>query len=322
MIKPIITGSFMDIQHVNNWDAQYWIDQCREWKDKNWEALIKDMFDIGIDTVLITGCALWGRPLYPADIGSVGLQLPMGSKDPLGRIIKTAGSLGMDVYAGLGFFGRNSMCYNIDLTPEHDSWLINMAEDILDKYSGYKSLKGLYLSSELSRVDQGGLFKEDEFEETCKFVYNLRKSIGRLQLVTSPDNLGMPGDWQIGRLTEQLRQMDIDVFAYQDHAGFNEDYEKAAKGFEVISKIHHGLNQQLWANCEVFSFRKRPDGRNVCIPSEFERIRRQLLLSSQYADKIIIYQYQGIMNKMTDLVNIGHPDSQKLYGEYMHFLGK
>jgi hypothetical protein len=33
-------------------------------------------------------------------------------------------------------------------------------------------------------------------------------------------------------------------------------------------------------------------------------------------EKLICYQYQGIMNRRTDLVDIGHPNSQALYDAY------
>jgi len=319
MVLPLITGSFMDIHHVNYWDAQYWIDQCREWKDENWAGLITDMHDAGMDTVLILNCAFWGRPLYPANPITVGIQLPMGSRDPLGCILRRADDEGMDVYAGLGFFGRCSLCFNSDLTPQHDQWLVNMAEDILEKYGRHKSFKGFYLSNEISAVKQGGLFIEKEFQDTCEFVRLLRRRIGGLKLVTSPDNLKKPRPEQLHNLTEQLRQMNIDIFAYQDHAGFGWDYREAAEGFKMISGIHHSLKQQLWVNCELFSFDQRPDGRKICIPADFSRIRDQLQIAAQIADKIICYQYQGIMNRWSETVNIGHRDSDKRYGEYMQY---
>jgi hypothetical protein len=320
MIKPLITGSFMDIQHVNNWDAQYWIDQCREWKDVNWEALVSDMHGIGIDTVMITGSAIWGRPMYPADTENVGLQLPMGSADPLGCIIRSAEKRGMDVYPGLGFFGRCSMCFNTDLSPEHDQWLINIACDILKRYGRYKSLKGFYLSAEMSSIKEGGLFVQDECDELSRFVRNLRSNIGKMPLITSPDNLGIPAQGQMEQLYAQLGQLDIDIFAYQDHAGFGHDYIAAAEGFKAIAPIHRKMHQELWMNCEVFDLIKRPDGRNVCVPGDFGRIGKQLASAAAIADKIVIYQYQGIMNRMTELVNIGSENTDSLYRQYVEYM--
>lgn len=132
--RPLITGSFLDIQHVNNWDAQYWIDECREWQDENSSALVAEMKAVGLDTVILTNCALWGRPLYPANRQTVGLSWPLPCADPVGAIVRACEMHGLGIFLGLGAFGRYSLNANPDLSPEHDVWLANMAEDLRDKY--------------------------------------------------------------------------------------------------------------------------------------------------------------------------------------------
>jgi hypothetical protein len=325
VIKPIITGSFMDFQHPNNWDAQYWIDQCREWSAEQWAALVDDMHLIGMDTVIILGCALWGRPLYPADRRKVGIQLPMGCADPLEAVLGAADRHGMKVYPGLGFFGRCSLSANPDLSPEHDTWLCNMASDILEKYSHHPSLQGFYVSAEMVPAKGGGIFKEEDCLKTAQFVRRLREHVGDVQLLASPGNLKLPRQEQLDTLAKQLESLDLDIIAYQDHAGFMKvypdmDFRVAAQGFELIRPLHEKLGIQFWVNCECFDFEKRPDGRNVCIPCEFSRLREQLLAAAVSAEKIITYQYQGIMNRKTPLVNIGAEGTQQLYDDYVNFI--
>ncbi|MFH1005947.1 MAG: hypothetical protein V1800_00410 [Candidatus Latescibacterota bacterium] len=58
MTEPILQGSFFDLQHVNLWDAAYWTDECRFWGESSWRALISDMNDIGIRTIICTITAL------------------------------------------------------------------------------------------------------------------------------------------------------------------------------------------------------------------------------------------------------------------------
>lgn len=328
MSKPLITGSFIDIQHVNNWDAQYWVDECREWRDENWQAIVGDMHALGLDTVILTGCAIWGRPLYPANRQTVGLQLPMVCPDPVGAIMRAADQRGMSVYLGLGAFGRYSLNANPDLSPEHNGWLASMAEDLREKYGSSKALKGFYITAEAHGIKEGGLFAQDDCDKTARFVSSIRERVPGVKLMMSPANLKKPKPEQLDPLLRQLEQLNVDIFAYQDHAGFEKLYPSlnfyvAAEGYELIKPLHAKLGQQMWVNCEVFEYtEKRPDGRRVCTPCEFERLERQLLVAAPVADKLIIYQYQGLMNKRSPLVNIGAPGTDALHDAYAKFRGR
>lgn len=79
------------------------------------------------------------------------------------------------------------------------------------------------------------------------------------------------------------------------------------------------LGVQLWCNCELFDFVGSPDGRGACVPGPFERIRRQITIQAPLAEKLICYQYQGIMNRKTGLVGIGAPGTQELYDQYQAY---
>ncbi|MBS0662993.1 MAG: DUF4434 domain-containing protein [Verrucomicrobia bacterium] len=325
MIPPLITGSFIDIQHVNNWDAQYWVDECREWTDENWDAIVGDMHALGLDTLILTGCAIWGRPLYPANPRTVGRQLPMRCADPVGALVKATERRGMAIYLGLGAFGRYSLNANPDLSPEHNDWLGQMAVDLRERYGGSRALRGFYLTAEAHGIKEGGLFAQDDCDKTARFVRSIRECVPGATLMMSPANLKKPRPDQLDALARQLEQLNVDIFAYQDHAGFekvypNLNFHVAAEGYAVIKPLHEQLGQQLWVNCEVFEYtEKRPDGRRVCTACEFSRLERQLQVASAVADKVIIYQYQGLMNRRSPLVNIGAPGAEALYRDYAQY---
>jgi len=323
--RPLITGSFLDIQHVNNWDAQYWIDECREWREENWTALVAQMKAAGLDTAILTNCALWGRPLYPANRQTVGAQWPMPCPDPVGAIVRACEQHGLGLYLGLGAFGRYSLNANPDLSPEHDTWLANMAEDLREKYGHSRALQGFYLSTEAHAVKGGGLFEPADCEKTARFVRAIRGRVPGTKLMMSPAHLGRPRPEQLDPLQRQLEQLNVDIIAYQDHAGFEKlypslNFNEAAEGYALIKPLHAKAGQQLWVNCEVFDYtEKRPDGRRVCTPCAFERLQRQLLAAAPVADKLIIYQYQGLMNQRTPQVNIGAPGTDELHDAYLKF---
>jgi hypothetical protein len=322
---PLISGSFLDIQHVNTWDAQYWIDECRDWQEANWSALVAQMRDAGLDTVILTNCALWGRPLYPANRATVGRQLPLPCPDPVGAIVRACEQHGLGLFLGLGAFGRYSLNANPDLTPEHDRWLASMAEDLREKYGRSRALQGFYLSTEAHTVKGRGLFEPADVEKTARFVKSIRERVPGAKLMMSPAHLGRPRPEQMDPLQRQLDQLNVDIVAYQDHAGFEKlypdlDFREAAEGYALIKPLHQRAGQQLWVNCEVFEYtEKRPDGRRVCTPCEFERLERQLRAAAPVADKIIIYQYQGLMNQRTETVNIGAPGTDTLHDAYLKF---
>ncbi len=323
--RPLITGSFLDIQHVNYWDAQYWIDECREWREENWTALIAEMKAAGLDTAILTNCALWGRPLYPANPRTVGRQLPLPCPDPVGAIVRACEQHGLGLYLGLGAFGRYSLNANPDLTPEHDTWLAAMAEDLREKYGASPAWRGFYLSAEAHAVKGGGLFEPADCAKTARFVKSIRERVPGAKLMMSPAHLGRPRPEQLDPLQRQLEQLNVDIVAYQDHAGFEKlypdlNFNEAAAGYALIKPLHEKAGQQLWVNCEVFEYtEKRPDGRRVCTPCAFERLERQLLAAAPVADKLIIYQYQGLMNLRSEKVNIGAPGSVELHDAYLKF---
>ena len=56
------------------------------------------------------------------------------------------------------------------------------------------------------------------------------------------------------------------------------------------------------------------------MPGPMGRIAQQIEIQSPLVDKLITWIYPGVMNRHTELVNIGHPSSDKLYAEYVKYL--
>jgi len=324
MAEQRITGSFFDLQHPNLWDAAYWTDQCRFWSENSWRALVRDMHDIGIDTIISTGSALWGRPYFPGYEKTVGLPLKMGCPDPLTACVDEADRLGMRVYLGVGMRGRVSQVRDYaGLDPpwpeEWFRWNTALAEALVDRYGSRPSFAGLYISYEISFRD----YQVELYEKLMKEW--LRPAIGDVTILASPGSLGEVEN--PSELPRSLERLGIDILACQDYGGRSNDVSEA---LETVKRNHQGLvaarpvldnaGVQLWTNCEVFSREWGPDGRPICTPGPIERIREQIRLQAPEVEKVICYQYQGIMNRHTDLVNIGPPESQKLYDDYVSYL--
>ena len=89
-----------------------------------------------------------------------------------------------------------------------------------------------------------------------------------------------------------------------------------------MAKPLNDIGVTLWSNCELFAREVSPDGRSICTAGPFERIEQQIAIQAPLVEKLICYQYQGIMNRKTDLVNIGEPGTQELYDKYIEYLNR
>ena len=72
---------------------------------------------------------------------------------------------------------------------------------------------------------------------------------------------------------------------------------------------------ELWADIELFDF----EGlvyKSALIPAPFERIQKQIENVAPYVDKILGYQYLGLMNPPESNAFAGHENSIALYEEY------
>jgi hypothetical protein len=102
------------------------------------------------------------------------------------------------------------------------------------------------------------------------------------------------------RYVRQLDQLEVDIIAYQDEVGcLRMTPEQSAAAFARLRRAHDRVPQRaLWADVETFAWEGPPNKQtSPLIPAPFERLRAQLEAVSPYVDKVLIYQYQGLMNK-------------------------
>jgi hypothetical protein len=323
----MITGSFFDIVHINPFDAAYWSDRCRFWKDENWQALFDDMHGIGMDTAICIATANWGRPLFSPKHKDLGLQIEMACEDPLEICFDRAEKLGMKMFLGLGYRGRCSQVrdYARMEKPWPDIWFewnTLLAEELMLQYGGRKGFGGFYIAYEIDFNDGDAPL---ELYEKWLGEY-LRPAIGKdVKLLASPGSLA--NHYDISKLPSQLERTTIDILAPQDYGGRSNDIAEAlrlvqanADAMEKISPQLDSAGIELWCNCELFATEPSLEGRIYCVPGPIERIKKQIEIAAQVAGKTICYQYQGIMNRRSESVNIGREDCDALYKEYCGLL--
>ncbi len=325
MTKPLITGSFFDLMHVNSWDAQYWTDTCRFWGEESWRELFRQMNEVGIDTAICGSTVFWGRPIFPGYEKSVGLPIKMGCADPLGACVDEADRLGMKMFFGFGFRGRCSQVqdYRGMEKPWPDSWFrfnTAVAEALVDRYGKRPCFAGLYISYEIDFLD----LQVELYERLIKDF--MRPAVGNVPFLASPGNIGdVPN---LDNLPRMVERTGINILAPQDYGGRDNNpaaalalVEKNCKGLKQVAAALHDAGVALWSNCEAFMFEATP-GRAACIPGPSERFIKQIEMQAPLVEKLLCYQYQGLMNRRTDLVDIGHPSVDKLHDDYVAYLKK
>ena len=123
------------------------------------------------------------------------------------------------------------------------------------------------------------------------------------------------------KYVQQLDAMDVDIVAYQDEVGVQKSKVTETSSFyEGLRKAHDRAQKaKIWADVEIFQFESEVYN-SALMPAPFERVLRQLEAVSPWVDKILVYQYQGMMNKPDSGAFAGCPASTKLYSDYVKWL--
>ncbi len=123
------------------------------------------------------------------------------------------------------------------------------------------------------------------------------------------------------RYARQLAALDVDIVAYQDEVGVGKSSpEETPRFYERLRQVHDRVQRAaIWADVEIFQF-EGTVYKSPAEPAPFSRVLRQLQAVSPWVDKILAYQYQGMMNKPGSDAFCGAPDSVELYKAYVHWL--
>jgi len=110
-------------------------------------------------------------------------------------------------------------------------------------------------------------------------------------------------------------------WAYQDEVGVRKSKTTETSAFyEGLRKAHdRSQKANIWADVEIFEFESTVY-KSALMPASFDRIQRQLEAVSPWVDRILVYQYLGMMNKPGSSAFAGCPASTKLYSDYRNWL--
>lgn len=309
-IVNLILGTWFEFRHHNTAEGKYWNPACQNFTETQWREKISEISDAGMEYIVLLASALNSESYYHS---SIFPSAPLKCENPVEVLLSQADKCGLKVFMSNGFYG---------------DWR-KARKNILDKAVVARSLKAMNELSEQFGFHPSfyGWYFPDE---TCIIRHFSQRFIGYVNLCCeearrlNPDNKTLIAPYGTSlakadaKFINQLESMSVDYIAYQDEIGVKKTTaEHSAAHFEKLKTAHDKAGRsKLWADIELFEF----EGivyRSALLPADFSRIKKQLEAVSPYVDTILAYQYQGLMNKPGTGAFAGHPESEKLYTDYM-----
>jgi hypothetical protein len=310
-IKPI-TGSWFEFQHHATVEGVDWNPACDRFTAMQWDAKIKEIAETGMEYLVLMATALYHRAFYDTQI------LPkweLACVNPLEAVLTAADKYKIKFFIGGGFYGDwqsdKTISDPVAAKKRHQSM-----EEISNLYGHHPSFHGWYWPDE-AEINPHYAPEFIKYVNTCSRL--ARQLTPRAQIMIAPygTRKAIPDDEYV----RQLDAMDVDIVAYQDEVGVRKSKVTETSAFyEGLRKAHDRAQKaKIWADIEIFEFEGEVYN-SALEPASFDRVLRQMKAVSPWVDNILVYQYQGMMNKPGSVAFAGRPESTKLYTDYVNWL--
>jgi len=259
------------------------------WDKVKWQALMRELKEMGIDTVIYQAAA-WvevQESNYPSKL--LAHYKTWNSIEPLCQAVIAEG---MTLYlGGLG----NLMAFDENATTEmmnkdRDTQL-TVFQELVDLYKG--GFHGFYMSPETAfpgtRQPEREQLLNTYFKQVCQGVKDILPGV---KILTSP------GTFYIENRGEEIYEflynlflgVPIDYMTPQDSVGtFGNRLPHLKPSFEIWQRVCKATGMHLWVNAESFQ-RVRIGTANDFEPAEFERLAAQLANANQVGEKIVSWE--------------------------------
>ncbi len=315
-----IKGTWFEFRHHNAAEGKYWNPVCRKFTDEQWRAKIKEMHCIGMEYLVLLCASLVYNDYAEAYFETDLYPFPddMVCKDPIGVLLDECEKYGMKVFMSCGYYGPCTNAYKNMTSPEVTARAFKAMEELYSKYGSKKSFYGWYYPDE---TGANGCFSEEFITYVNTYSAHARHIAPRTKTLIAPYGTRKIVTDEV--YIDQLRRLDVDFVAYQDEVGVRKSTPEETGAFYKSLRAAHDKagRSALWADVELFDFEGEVY-RSGLIPSNMERVARQLEAVSPYVDVILCYQYMGLMNEPSAVAYCGHPDSVSFYEDYRAFKDK
>jgi hypothetical protein len=310
-IKPI-SGSWFEFQHHATVEGVDWNPMCARFTCEQWDAKIKEIADAGLEYLVLMETALDYRSFYPTKIFP---EWQLNCPEPMEAVLSAADKYGIKFFIGGGFYG-DWQDTNIISDPIAAKKRLQAIEEIAKLYSHHRSFSGWYWPNE-AFIDRHYSEEFIRYVNTCSRLARQLTPQARILIAPYGTRVAVPDDEYV----RQLEALDVDIIAYQDEVGVRKSTaDETSAFFEGLKKAHDRAQRAaIWADVEIFEF-EGAVYKTALVPAPFQRIRKQLEAVSPWVERILVYQYQGMMNKPGSTAFCGSPKSADLYTDYVKWL--
>lgn len=313
MMKRKIDGTFFEFLHHNTAEGKYWNASLNKFTDVDWKNKVKEIADTGMEYIVLMATALYEKCYFKSSVYPFA-DIPCS--DPIEAFLSAADEYGIKVFLGNGFYGDWRKANRNIADEKVVSRSFRAMEELTALYGHHESFYGWYFPDETCIILK---YSKDFVKYVNRCSARCRELTPDKKTLIAPfgTNLALTNK----SFVKNLMELDVDFIAYQDEVGVRKTpVARTEKIFERLRKAHDKAGRaELWADIELFRFEGAVYN-SALLPADFDRIKRQIENVAPYVDKILCYQYPGLMNPMDSSCFAGHESSVRLHDEYIKYI--
>jgi hypothetical protein len=309
-IKPI-SGSWFEFQHHATVEGVDWNPALVRFTAAQWDAKIKEIAEAGLEYLVLMATAQYYRSFYTTQIYP---KWELACPDPLEAVLSAADKYKVKFFVGAGFYG-DWTSDKVITDPVASKKRLQSLEELANIYGHHPSFYGWYWPDE-AEINPYYTPEFITYVNTLSKMARQLKPKAPIMIAPYGTRIVTPDD----KYVRQLDALDVDIVAYQDEVGVQKSKVTETSSFyEGLRKAHDRAQKaKLWADVEIFEFEGEVY-KSALVPASFSRVQRQLEAVSPWVDKILVYQYQGMMNKPGSTAFAGSAASTRLYTDYQNW---
>ena len=315
MRKGKIEGTWWDFQHQNLPEGKYYNEALARFSAADWARQVTEAAGIGMEYFVLMSVAIESKAFYDTPLLP---KFGIACDDPIEAVLSAADSCGGKFFIGNDYFDDAWDWHRDIMDPETCRKRTQSMEEITARYGHHPSFHGWYWPIELYLKDG---IPDYYAKYVNEFAARARAITPKAKTLIAPYGTGVvvPDD----NYVRQLEALDVDVIAYQDEIGcLRHGLDDLPRIYEGLRKVHDRVPKiAFWADVEIFEF-EGDVGKSALLPAPFPRVKTQLEAAAAFVDRILVYEYQGMMAKPGSPVFAGHPTAATLYTDYVTWLGE